>query len=285
MSLLRPLKDQAGTVVDFIFDVTNNMLAGYANKSPEEIIGKKVSETFPSYYKNGLFEKYRQAYETGDRNKFEFEYQDDNINSWFEVMVTRMGENILVSVNDLTHIKRLQFELEKTVDHLRRSNENLKEFAYAASHDLQEPLRKISYFADRLKQKSTVSEDDKGMFDRMMLATKRMNTLIEDLLNYSRVNVQNDSFEELGLDDVLHDVLDNLEASIQEKQATFSIDKLPVVNGNRQQLRQLFQNIVSNSIKYAKPGIPPHIILLLKKLQQEKVEHPSLRKQAMSCTT
>jgi len=251
----KAVKDETGTVIDFEFGITNNMFASYANKDAEELIGTRVSTIFKSYHKNGLFDKYKRAYNSEITDKFEFEYREDNVNSWFDITVTKIDDTVLISITDLTHIKKLQFELERTVEDLKRSNENLKEFAYAASH-----------FADRLKQKSTVSDEDKGMFDRMMSAAKRMTTLIEDLLNYSRVSSQTGSFEEIKLNDVLFDVLDNLEASIQEKQATIVIEELPKINGNRQQLRQLFQNLVSNSIKYAKPNVPPRITVSSKRV-------------------
>jgi PAS domain S-box-containing protein len=150
-------------------------------------------------------------------------------------------------------------ELEKLNEELKRSNQNLEEFAYAASHDMKEPIRKIYFFADRLKERlgSKLDEEDRRYFERMELGVKRMNTLIDDLLLYSHVNRGKSSVETVVLNQMLSFVLDDLELQIEEKVAKVDIGPLPTIQGRPRQLQQLFENLIANALKYSKEDVPP----------------------------
>lgn len=164
-------------------------------------------------------------------------------------------------IRDITQQKNNQLELEQKTQELERSNANLEEFAYAASHDLKEPIRKIFTFSDRLKLrlKDKLSEDEVQIFERMENATRRMNTLIDDLLSYSHVSHGTSAIEQIDLNQEVLMVLEDLEVEIQEKKAEIKLDPLPVIQGNHQQIQQLFQNLIGNALKYCKPGTPPNI--------------------------
>lgn len=173
----------------------------------------------------------------------------------------KMDNEVLVTFTDHTALKRLQRELEVKVEELKRSNANLEEFAYAASHDLQEPLCKIRYFSERLKKDlaETLSEDNGKMLERMDLATIRMKVLIEDLLAYSRANAMPTAWEPVNLHALIQQVVQDFEATITETGAIIKLNNLPLIHGEERQLRQLFHNLISNALKYRKPDITPEV--------------------------
>jgi PAS domain S-box-containing protein len=152
-------------------------------------------------------------------------------------------------------------ELAQANEELRRSNQNLEEFAHAASHDLKEPVRKINFFTTQLKsQLSThLKEAELRSFGRIENASERMGNLIDDLLLYSHVSQRPHEMEKVDLNEKVHRVLEDLELDVQEKGASISVGKLPVVQGYRRQLQQLFQNLISNALKYSKKDMSPRI--------------------------
>ncbi|GAB3555275.1 PAS domain S-box protein [Spirosoma fluminis] len=151
-------------------------------------------------------------------------------------------------------------ELEEANQLLIRSNDNLQTFAYVASHDLQEPLRKIQQFGDLLKSRYADSVgEERDYIERMQLAASRMSTLIKDLLNYSRISTQRDTSGPVPLDDVFNSVLSTLELTIQETGTQVRVESLPTVVGDASQLGQLFQNLLANALKFRRPDAVPHI--------------------------
>ncbi|RYF63404.1 MAG: hypothetical protein EOO39_28600 [Cytophagaceae bacterium] len=143
---------------------------------------------------------------------------------------------------------------------LARSNENLQQFAYVASHDLQEPLRKIQQFGDLLKTHFTgTSGQEVAYMERMQSAAVRMSVLIKDLLNYSKISAQRETNTSVALNVVINDVLVDLELLGAETNARIEVDPLPVIDGDARQLGQLFQNLLSNALKFRRPEVAPHI--------------------------
>ena len=258
-----PVYDETNAIVDFRFVMVNQALAAYLNVTPEFLVDKLGSETFTGYKINGLFKLFCDTYENGTVNRFDYHYNTDGNNAWLDMMCTRFENDILVTFTDYTHVKGLQLQLESKVEELKRTNANLEEFAYAASHDLQEPLRKIHTFTERLKhdlakQLTTAQE---GVFQRIEVSTQRMRNLIEDLLAYSQLSVNPDSYAPVVLNQVMQHVLQDLETLIGESKAVIEINPLPTIKGNERQLTQLFQNLVGNAIKYRKKGVPPHVTI------------------------
>ncbi len=173
-------------------------------------------------------------------------------------------------------------QLEASVQELRRSNENLQQFAYVASHDLQEPLRKIQSFGDMLKKRyETQLGDGADYLNRMQSAAKRMSVLIEDLLTFSRITTRQEAANDVPLDQVLNSVLINLELRIKESRAVIEAQSLPVVQGDTSQLTQMFQNLLSNAIKFQKPDSNPVIRIITEKVDAADIsDHVRLGREA-----
>ncbi|UFH52970.1 ATP-binding protein [Spirosoma sp. KNUC1025] len=153
--------------------------------------------------------------------------------------------------------------LENSNRALNRSNDNLQQFAYVASHDLQEPLRKIQQFGNLLKSGYEVGLGEQGadLINRMESAASRMSALIRDLLTYSRLTIPSEAFQLQDLNLIVRDVLGVLDLVIQETGATIRVDQLGKIPGDATQLAQVFQNLLTNSIKFMKAGEPPVIHL------------------------
>ncbi len=167
----------------------------------------------------------------------------------------------VITFRDITNRKRDELALRRYAQELKRSNSELQEFAYAASHDLQEPLRKIQAFGERLNNKCYDALDDTGRhyLERMVDASTRMRRLIDDLLSYSRVNSKTTSFLPVELSAVIADVLSDLEPRISAENATIRVGEMPAVEADPGQMHQLFLNLVANSLKFRRPGVQPSI--------------------------
>jgi PAS domain S-box-containing protein len=157
--------------------------------------------------------------------------------------------------------ERFKEQLEKVVEQrtaelvhmneeLERSNHELEQYAYIASHDLQEPLRKIQTFAELLKTNIDDAEAVEAYYEKINSSAKHMSSLIKDVLNYSRLSRTEQVFSEVNLNQVLEDVQNDFELLIDQKGAVVTVGDLPVIKGDYQQLRQLFGNLVSNSLKF-----------------------------------
>jgi PAS domain S-box-containing protein len=170
------------------------------------------------------------------------------------------GYDLVIVAKDITERKKQEEELQSIVVKLEQSNRELQDFAHIASHDLQEPLRKIMAFGDRLSSKYTEALDDQGRdyLKRMRNAAVRMQYLIQSLLMYSRVTTKAQPFVQVDLSAVKQEVLSDLEFRIMETGGHIvETDKLPVVNADPLQIRQLFQNLISNALKFSRKGEPP----------------------------
>lgn len=169
-----------------------------------------------------------------------------------------MPRIILLSIEDVTDRRFMDKRLANQRRELQRSNEALEEFASVASHDLQEPLRKIVSFGERLSIAvgDSLEDDAKMYLDRMLSSAVRMRTLINGLLAYSQVTTRVPSFLPESLKSIAIDVVADLETTIAEAGAVVHVHKLPVIEADALQMRQLLQNLVSNSLKYRRLDAP-----------------------------
>lgn len=153
---------------------------------------------------------------------------------------------------DITELKQVESELRKANGELQRSNKELEQFAYVASHDLQEPLRMVTSYTQLLERRYSdkLDDDAREFMGYTVEGAKRMQSLITDLLKFSRVNSHEKEFTDVDCNSLCREALDNLIVSINESDTIISSEGLPVVRGEETQLRQLFQNLISNALKY-----------------------------------
>ncbi|OLY91477.1 PAS domain-containing protein [Cnuella takakiae] len=263
MFTFAPHFDDAGELVDFRFVMVNPSISSYVQRNPEELKGCLGSEWFPGYLTNGVFDMYKTAYLSGQPDRREVHYHVDGHDSYLDLQCVQVGNHLLVSFTDHTPLRKVQAQLEKTVEDLQRMNANLEQFAYTASHDLKEPIRKINFFSERLRERldGRLSNEEGDLLNRMEKACERMNTLIDDLLEYSRISRGAFQLEKVALDDTLRTVMENLELQIQESGAQVDAAALPELNGHREQLQQLFQNLLENALKYRHPDRKPQLTI------------------------
>ncbi len=182
---------------------------------------------------------------------------------------TPAGRLVVSSVVDITQRKEAERERSRYAEELERSNAELRSFASVASHDLQEPLRKLSTFAQRLDDRCRDQLDERSQdyLERMLDATHRMQGLISDLLAFSRVTTGASPFEEVDLNEIVRTVLIDLEVAVEESRAEVVCDRLPVVEADPAQMRQLVLNLLSNAIKFRREGVAPRIEVGLSKTE------------------
>jgi PAS domain S-box-containing protein len=277
---------------DFIVEIANERLYELWGRPKEEMENKSVFAALPEAKNQGFEEILTSVYTTGKsfsaigipvnlprRQGIETIYIDLLYEPFREgdgriSGVTAVALDVTEQIAARHQIEHLVEErtrelaiansaLRKSNEDLSRSNANLEEFAYAASHDMKEPIRKIHFFADRLKGQLSgkLSQAETRDFGRMETAAQRMGTLIDDLLLYSHISRGTRLEGPVDLNDVVKQVLEDLELDIAEKRALIHMEKLPVINGNKRQLQQLFQNLLSNALKYNRPDTPPRVAI------------------------
>jgi signal transduction histidine kinase len=168
----------------------------------------------------------------------------------YSLRATRQGDDELGRLMD--SFNEMLAQIQARDEALRRSNRELQDFAYVASHDLQEPLRKIQAFGDRLKTKfaPALAEDGRDYLERMQNAASRMQTLINDLLAYSRITTNAQPFVPVDLRQITREVLGDLEVRIEQTQGRVVVGELPTVDADPLQMRQLLQNLIGNALKF-----------------------------------
>ncbi|MGI8636013.1 MAG: PAS domain-containing sensor histidine kinase [Segetibacter sp.] len=268
ISVTEMIRDEKGVVIDARTILANEAAVRNTGLSSDVYLSKTAIELDPNIIISPYGPSCIETLKT--RVPFVIQYFLEITGRWLELTVSRMDEDHLIHIfTDVTSIKEAQLQLERTVDELKRSNVNLEQFAYAASHDLKEPIRKISTFSERLQRElaEVLSENQLNLFKRMNSATERMSVLIDDLLTYSHATKGILNVEEIDLNKKVQLVLEDLELQVQEKKVEFLIDLLPTVKGNRRQFQQLFHNLLNNALKYSKSSEPPliHICYALKR--------------------
>jgi light-regulated signal transduction histidine kinase (bacteriophytochrome) len=185
---------------------------------------------------------------------------------------------LIGTTRDVTQLKNYERELEKKIIELKHSNKDLEDFAYIASHDIQEPLRKIISFSERLKNKhgDSLEEDAKKYLDRIMAATKNARQLIDGLMDFSRVSREDQVFEKTDLNNLIQEVATELELKIEETETTILIDHLPTLDIIPEQIKRMFSNLLLNAIKFKAPTALPTIKIHAKKLSVADLEYYKL---------
>ncbi|WP_026902701.1 PAS domain-containing sensor histidine kinase [Pedobacter glucosidilyticus] len=232
------------------------------NFKTQPIIGISVKDLYHDDFAEKIKKSLDKAF-----SGLEISFEKEENNRFYKIDYVPVkniaGEifSVMVVKHDISEIKATQKDLESKVEELNRSNQDLEQFAYVASHDLQEPLRKIRAFGDRLQNKyaQEISEEGLDYIKRMQNASERMQILIDDLLTYSRVTRGDEGFIQVDLYEQIQMTLENLEYAIEKKGVTIDIMVNHAVKGIPSLIRQLFQNLFSNAIKFSKENVKPVI--------------------------
>lgn len=257
---------------DWNFTYFNSEAEKLLDKKSEDVLGNNIWEVFAPAKDTELYDRYKEVMETG-QSKPAFEYFYPPIESWFEVSVYAREEGLSVFFKNIDdrkewerELKKLNEQLEQRAEELAKTNEELEQFAYVASHDLQEPLRMVSSFLKRLEEKYQDQLDDKAQqyIDFAVDGSQRMRRIILDLLNYSRMNQQELESEEVDLNILLEDIVKLDQSAIKESNASISWDDLPTIDAARTPIRQVFENLINNGIKYRNPEEEPEITIKAK---------------------
>ena len=224
----------------------------------------------------------------GNNSVFEYTYtlnkkrqEDIVVFTKAKIVTNEAGNPIKLAgiTRDITHERDYEQSLEDKVKELDRSNKELEEFAYIASHDLQEPLRKITSFSERLKEKlgNDIGSDNLFYLNRMLAATDNMRSLIDNLLEFSRISRHTQDLEKTDVNEMLAGAKADLELKIEETNTVIEAENLPRLKVIPSQIRQLFSNLISNAIKFKKKDIAPLIVIKSRLLTKAEKEEYRLR--------
>ena len=255
------------------YDVTGKCIL--ANETLARILGTSREQLMEENYydiqawkANGLLGSAVEAAASGNETRREVHTTHSSSEElWLDCRFTPFyshGEpHLLLSVDDITVAKQAEVSLQVYAAKLEQSNRDLQEFAYIASHDLQEPSRKVLAFSDRLNNKYGTMLDETGRdyLKRMRDASQRMQTLINDLLTFSRISTRTQPFSPVDLNELIHDVTSDLEFQIDRTRGVVDFDQLPTIEADPTQLPQLLQNLITNALKFHQEGRSPHVLV------------------------
>lgn len=261
ITVLSAVCSEAGAIADFEYELLNPQAEKMLGATAEEIIGHRLRRIMPEQEEKGLFEAYREVVETGEPFEDEIEYALDGETVWFQVMAVSVGDGVAVTFRDISERKEATQAMAAANAKLERRNRALRDFAYIASHDLQEPLRKIRAFSNLVLEDYAEAVDETGAdyLARMQDAAERMSQLINDLLVYSRITTQAQPFGPVDLQEVAENVRNDLDLQIADVDGTVEVGPLPTVEADPTQVRQLLQNLIGNGLKFHRPDVPPRV--------------------------
>jgi PAS domain S-box-containing protein len=262
------------SIGDAFFTVDKNWVITYWNNTAEKVLMKTKNEmlnrnlwdVFSDAVDSESYKKYHRAIETNQAEHFEDHYAP--LGKWYEISAYPTGKGLSAYFKDITERKtseRLSIEmnasLQQQAKELAVSNAELEQFAYVASHDLQEPLRMVTSFLDLLEKKYRDLIDDKGRqyIHFAVDGAKRMRQIILDLLEYSRVGRSENDMESVDLNQLVKEILVLFRKQSEEKKAIFNFTSLPTVQTHKTPMRQVLQNLIGNSLKYQPVGSIPVI--------------------------
>ncbi|GAA4454973.1 hypothetical protein GCM10023189_22210 [Nibrella saemangeumensis] len=251
----------------------------FATPEPEEIIGWRIGQALNPVLQAEMTQYFEDAMTGLTRTLIQ--PIGERVYEVFVGPVTdEHGETLMTMAiyRDITMTRRYHRQMEQYIVELKRSNESLEQFAYVASHDLQEPLRKIQSFGDVLANQYAYNLGENGadLVGRMQSAASRMSGLIRDLLTYSKLATEHNPHQGVNLNIVLAEVINDLELTLRDKQACIDSDDLPVIKGDPSQLRRVFQNLLSNALKFVRKGVQPYIHITTQRVDGTAIPNVAL---------
>ena len=244
----------------------NDAMVNIAGWDFRTVLGRRMDDWAPSLVTRGRAAQVAEVCQSGQAKLLDLvHYEADQLvkgmpEGWFESRAVPLGPNVVgIMSENVTARVLAEQQLAASRAALERSNTELERFAYVASHDLQEPLRKVQAFGDRLSAHLGPQLDERGRdyLDRMQNAAGRMRDLIDGLLSFSRVRIRQGERMPVQLGEIVAGVLSDLESRIEESGAEIHVQELETVFGSPLQLRQLVQNLLANAIKFQPPGQKP----------------------------
>ncbi len=258
IALHESVRDEAGELIDFHLTHLNQKAADLLGHSLDEGRIPLLSDYFPGVQKTPVFEHYRRVVQQGELIRTEVFWK----RHWYDLSAARIGDGMVVVAQDITPMKESQHNLEVANLELKRSNENLQSFAFVSSHDLQEPLRKIISFANIIQTQlaGQVEASALDMIERISTSADRMRLLIQDLLAYSKLETNQELFKPVNLSRLLAELKEHeLWVALNQSNAQLHHHGLPTLIADPLQMRQLFQNLLSNALKFCPKGVTPVI--------------------------
>lgn len=235
-----------------------------------QFVGKSVYDVLHNRDANEVLNLIQKVLTDGEMRTYEYTHTTSKQTLHFEFRFVRIRhDSVIVVVRDVTNLRKTQHELQQKLNELSEknleleryitSNTELEKFAYIASHDLREPIRSVVGFAQLIQKRNArnLDNESKEFLENIIQSAQRMNQLVHGLLEYSRVNNTERRFRPVKLNDTLNTVVSDLRASMDENKAVVNFGELPEVIGDEIQLRQLFQNLISNAIKFRKEDEDP----------------------------
>ncbi|GAB3334659.1 hypothetical protein GCM10027429_16070 [Marivirga atlantica] len=244
---------------DFNFTYVNKEAVRIFEVETEKLIGKNLWDIFPLAHGTKVYNKFEESIRENKSNSFEYYYPPTKI--WFMVNCYPSESGLSVYFRNISKNKASEFELKNLNNTLKQKNQELEQFAFVASHDLQEPLRIISSFMELLKQHYGEQLDENALkyINYAIEGSHRMKQIIIDLLEYSRAGDANAKIEKVDCSLIMDQVLGLLDDTINSKNAKISYDKLPTIDYNFTALRQVLMNLIGNGIKYTLKDQKPEI--------------------------
>jgi PAS domain S-box-containing protein len=262
----------------------------YCNSQFARLVQRPLSKVMGTFFSEyvwsedlALFkELLSRGWKSGIKSELKLIVDERRLDVQLSLNVLEMDGDTALSIiiTDLTNQKDIERQLTSKNEELRKlnealiaSNHDLQQFASVASHDLQEPLRKIQVFSKFLKDKNSdgLSDVSKSYIDKIFTSSQRMKLLIVDILTYSKLSGDNILSDTIDLGEIIEEIVDDFDLRISEKNAQVEIKGLCIVEGNKGQLRQVFHNLVSNALKFVSPKRQPHIAIRLEKPDPEEI--------------
>ncbi|MBT1708177.1 response regulator [Fulvivirgaceae bacterium PWU5] len=290
IEVLECVYDHRYEIVDFTWKYYNHRTGLFLQR--QDLLGKRLLQEYPVALKNGLFNRYISVARTGRPLEVELA-PFPGTNTWLHVMISKLDDGVVVIYHDITARKQAELRLTENEQELLdlnamllQKNNNLEtlhkelsHFAFVASHDLREPLRKIRTFADLLvEQEQHLSDKGKAWGQKIIGAATRMDALIDGVLDFSKTSTSQFHQKRLcNMSEILEASLLDMEESIRTTQAQIEYDTLPMLYGNVLQLGQLFQCLIGNALKFRRTDAAPRICITTDFVETGTVAHASAK--------